>query len=51
MLKPQYLFIAIVVCLLITIAEAAEQSLAAATVVLYNKAARGKDWAWLVAQP
>src|SRR5437879_12245286 len=39
MLKPQYLFIAIVVCLLITIAEAAEQSLAAATIVLYNKAA------------
>src|ERR1700736_4273768 len=39
MLKPQYLFIAIAACLLITIAEAAEQPLAAATIVLYNKAA------------
>jgi uncharacterized protein (TIGR03790 family) len=38
MLKPQYLFIAIAACLLITIAEAAEQPLAAATIVLYNKA-------------
>src|SRR5437667_4896415 len=39
MFKPRYLFIAIVVCLLITIAEAAEQQLAAVTIVLYNKAA------------
>ncbi len=39
MLKPEYLFIVIAARLLITIAEAAEQPLAAATIVLYNKAA------------
>ena len=39
MLKPEYLFIVIAARFLITIAEAAEQPLAAATIVLYNKAA------------
>src|SRR5438270_5004860 len=39
MLKPRYQVNAIDVCLLTTIAEADEQQLTAATIVLYNKAA------------